>query len=38
MTVSETLTLECLKQLLPKDAWARIFNELHLEEVGFELE
>jgi hypothetical protein len=37
MGISETSTLLCLKQLLPKDAWTTIFNELHLEEVGFEL-
>ncbi|HEX8707686.1 MAG TPA: hypothetical protein VF723_05445 [Pyrinomonadaceae bacterium] len=37
MGISETFTLSCLKLLLPGDAWATIFNELHLEEIGLEL-
>lgn len=35
--ISKTITLACLKLLLPGDAWATIYNELHLEEVGLEL-
>lgn len=35
--VSETFIFSCLKLLLPGDAWAAIFNELHLDEVGLEL-
>ena len=35
LSFSESFTLSCLKQLLPDDAWAIAFNELHLEEVGF---
>jgi hypothetical protein len=35
LSFSESFTLSCLKQLLPDDAWAMVFNELHLEEVGF---
>jgi hypothetical protein len=33
LTLSDTFTLSCLQQLLPKDAWEIVFNELHLEEV-----
>ena len=33
LSLSDTLTLSCLQQLLPNDACDIVFNELHLEEV-----
>lgn len=36
LSFSESFSLSCLKQLLPDDAWAIVFNELHLEEVGLD--
>ena len=33
LSLSDTFTLSCLQQLLPKDAWEIVFNELHFEEV-----
>jgi hypothetical protein len=35
LSFSEEFTLSCLKQLLPKDAWAIVVNELHLDEIEF---
>ncbi len=33
LSLSDSFTLSCLKQLLPEDAWDIVFSELHLEEV-----
>jgi hypothetical protein len=36
--ISNTLTIDCLKLLLPGEAWAQIHEELHLDEIGIERE
>ncbi len=33
LSLSESFTLSCLRELLPKDAWEIVQRELHLEEV-----
>jgi hypothetical protein len=35
LSLSESSTLSCLRELLPKDAWEIVQRELHLEEVDF---